>query len=176
MVKREDTSRKWLWPPQLANWLLVVSESKQSAFVPFAISSPAELINISLTSNSKFRLVDERRRRREGWRRRRRREGGRKRRWGGGDGGIKRNPPNTHVGPVSPASLRFSACECGYASVSSLCLGRLDGWRDRWMDGGIEEWRGATLCGHFSQTALRASEPGCNSLLSSYTLSWHGSE
>ena len=33
------------------------------------------------------------------------------------DGWIKRNPPNTHVGPVSPASFGFSACECEYAST-----------------------------------------------------------
>ncbi len=30
-------------------------------------------------------------------------------------GWVKQNPPNTHVGPVFPASLRFSACE--YAST-----------------------------------------------------------
>ena len=29
----------------------------------------------------------------------------------------------------------------------------------------MEGWRSATLCGHFYEAALRASAPGCNSLL-----------
>ncbi len=46
MMKKGDASRKWCSPPQLSNWLLVadvVSEPKQSAFVPFVISSPGRV-------------------------------------------------------------------------------------------------------------------------------------
>lgn len=68
---------------------------------------------------------------------------------------MKLNPPNTHVGPDSPASLRF-----GFffnASFSGKDGGVVDEMQG-WWDGAAQHFAGTS-----SRSALRGSEAGCNS-------------
>lgn len=67
---------------------------------------------------------------------------------------MKLNPPNTHVGPDSPASLRFGFF---YASFSGKDGGVVDEMQG-WWDGAAQHFAGTS-----SRSALRGSEAGCNS-------------
>lgn len=68
---------------------------------------------------------------------------------------MKLNPPNTHVGPDSPASLRFGFFF--YASFSGKDGGVVDEMQG-WWDGAAQHFAGTS-----SRSALRGSEAGCNS-------------
>lgn len=67
---------------------------------------------------------------------------------------MKLNPPNTHVGPDSPARLRFG----GFLRILLWKDGGVVDEMQGWWDGTAQHFAGTS-----SRSALRGSEAGCNS-------------
>lgn len=99
----------------------------------------------------------------------------------GGRGGGRRMDGSSET-LQTPTSGQFLMPASGFLHVNEnthrheLSLPGEERRKEGKMDGSRGGWRGARLCGYFYQDALCVSEPGCNSLLPSYTFHWHGSE